>query len=311
MKLLISIAAMLMNAAPLYADAMSSKPPATEQQDWQLVWSDEFEGDQIDSSKWGYDTDCWGGGNNEKQCYTDKKENAQVADGYLSIIARKETSVGPAWPAHLRETMPEEEKDKTAEKPYTSARLLTKGKADWKYGRIEVRAKLPEGQGIWPAIWMLPSEEIYGKWAASGEIDILEAVNLGAFCENCPDQKENKIFGTLHFGGEWPHNHHKGNATPLTDSADGFHVFAIEWKEGEIIWFLDGEEYSRLGPDDWNTTSELAKNNPAAPFDQKFFLILNIAVGGHLSEEQNERGIAKDGFPKTMMVDWVRIYQKK
>ena len=145
---------------------------ATVGEGWQLVWNDEFDGDAIDSSKWDWETNCWGGGNNELQCYTDRPENSFIRDGKLVIHAQPEEFTGPAEPLEWGSNAG----DRTL--PYTSARLRTLGQGDWKYGRIEVRAKLPQGQGIWPAIWMLPTDWVYGGWAASGEMDIMEAVNL-------------------------------------------------------------------------------------------------------------------------------------
>ena len=174
MKLPLAIAALSVSAC----SASSTEDSAADgEAGWQLVWSDEFEGDAVDDSRWSLVTDCWGGGNEERQCYTAAPANSEVADGKLVISALHETASGAAWPEHMRAQMPDP--DAQATKPFTSAKLVTKGKASWQYGKIEVRAKLPQGQGVWPAIWMLPEEDAYGTWAASGEIDILEAVNLG------------------------------------------------------------------------------------------------------------------------------------
>ena len=144
--------------------------------DWQLVWSDEFEDSAIDTNKWNFELNCDGGGNNEKQCYTDNEENAFIQDGVLNIVALPATE--------------------DAEKPYTSARLNTRYNADFTYGRFEVRAKLPSGQGSWPAFWMLPTDEEYGTWPRSGEIDVLESVNLKTADED--GGIESSIHGTLH-----------------------------------------------------------------------------------------------------------------
>ena len=158
--------------------------------DWQLVWSDDFDGTSIDATKWTHEVNCQGGGNNEKQCYTDSSDNSFVSDGILHIVA-----------------LPAAE---GAEKPYTSARLNTKGKADFKYGRFEMRAKLPSGQGSWPAFWMLPTDEVYGGWPRSGEIDIVESVNLKV--TNADGAAESNVYGTLHYGREWPNNDSSGKA---------------------------------------------------------------------------------------------------
>jgi beta-glucanase (GH16 family) len=277
---------------------------------WTLNWSDEFDGDSLDEAKWGYDIDCWGGGNEERQCYTARPENSFVQDGVLHIVARRENAVGPALPPHLEQALPDGERGKLAAQPFTSARLSTKGKADWTFGRFEVRARAPEGQGVWSAVWMLPSDETYGAWAASGEIDILEVVNHGATCKTCEGGKEDRVFGTIHYGGEWPRNTYKGGDTPLQSSPDDFHTYAIEWQEGEIRWFVDGRHYSTMTQKDWGSKALFSKLPKSAPFDQPFHLIINLAIGGNLAEDTNDGGVSLHGFPKTLEIDWVRVYQK-
>lgn len=278
---------------------------------WTLVWSDEFDAPSLDRSKWNAEVDCWGGGNEERQCYTDRPQNIQIRDGKLAIIALQETMTGPALPPHMDASLPEQDRGRTTTKSFTSARLTTRGKGDWLYGRIEVRARPPQGQGAWAAIWMLPTENHYGPWAASGEIDIMEAVNLGAPCAECVGGIENRILGTIHFGGVWPRNRYTGRDTVLPPSADGFHTYAISWEPGRITWFLDGREYSVLTPADWSTEAPAGLQNPNAPFDRPFHLILNLAIGGHLSEDRNARGVSTEGFPKVFEIDWVRVYQQK
>jgi beta-glucanase (GH16 family) len=298
------------------ASAACAAQDAAEQEsssgsDWRLVWSDEFDGDAIDPARWTLEQDCWGGGNAERQCYTAFEQNARIEDGHLVIEARLGEAQGPALPAHMRANATEEERRATNTQPFTSARLNTREKGDWTYGRIEVRARLPEGQGTWPAIWMLPTDEYYGGWAASGEIDILEAVNLGEPCRECRGDVENRIFGTLHYGGEWPQNTYQNRETTLPASADGeqdFHVFAVEWTEGRIEWFLDGESYGYLTQRRWRSASEAARGRPYAPFDQRFHLILNLAVGGHLAEGRNVGGVRVEAFPQQFLIDWVRVY---
>jgi beta-glucanase (GH16 family) len=301
-------------AAPAEPAAEAAPEEAAEAEadsGWRLVWSDEFDGDAIDPERWSHEIDCWGGGNEERQCYTDSENNSRIEDGMLVIEARLEETTGPALPPRLLVGADEEARNAQATQPFSSARIVTNGHADWRYGRIEVRAKLPVGQGTWPAIWMLPTDEYYGPWAASGEIDILEVVNLGEPCEACPGGLENTVLGTLHFGGVWPENAYANRRTHLPDTESGeqeFHVFAIEWTEGQVEWFLNGESYGSLTPDDWSTSSELGDNNPNAPFDRPFFLILNLAVGGHLAESHNEGGVDESVFPQTFTVDWVRVY---
>ncbi len=292
-----------MRAAALLLVATAASPAAAEE-GWQLVWADEFDGAEIDRGKWDFDVDCWGGGNNERQCYTDRRGNAAVKDGKLIITARKEKATGPAFP--LAQRGDPAKANEQATRDYTSARLVTRGKAAWTYGKIEVRAKLPQGQGTWPAIWMLPEDSRYGTWAASGEIDILEAVNLGVRCDTCEGGVENRILGTLHFGGQWPANKHKGDETALPAPIDDFHVFGIVWEKGKIVWTVDGKPYATRVVGEWSTSGS---SDPAAPFDRPFHLLLNLAVGGGLAEGRGLKGVDARGYPKIMEVDWVRVWQ--
>lgn len=287
-------------------EARSAEGPARKE-GWQLAWSDEFAGAEIDEAKWSLVSDCWGGGNEERQCYIDDRANARVADGRLLITARHETASGAAWPAHMREVVADP--DRQATQPFTSAKLVTKGKASWQYGKIEVRAKLPQGQGVWPAIWMMPEDNIYGPWAMSGEIDVLEAVNLGVTCpasKGCEEGGESTIFGTLHFGGAWPGNLQASTEVARPSVLDGFHTYGVIWEPGRFRWTYDGEVYGEKVSSDWSTTGS---NKPNAPFDQPFYLILNLAVGGKLPESRALGGVSAEGFPKQLEVDWVRIWQ--
>ncbi|KDC48083.1 glycoside hydrolase family 16 protein [Pseudoalteromonas fuliginea] len=282
--------------------------------DWQMVWSDEFEGSAIDTNKWNYELNCNGGGNNEKQCYTDSEQNAFIADGVLNIVA-----------------LPAEE---GAEKPYTSARLNTRYNADFTYGRFEVRAKLPSGQGSWPAFWMLPTDEVYGTWPRSGEIDVLESVNL-----KTPDEDggiESSIHGTLHYGRAWPDNSSTGKEFKFpedTNPADDFHTYAVEWQEGEIRWYVDGYLYATQRQSEvlYNSknepaglkhrgwfaeyfeqgSGELTTHWDSAPFDKDFHLLLNLAVGGDWPENVNDLGVDASAFEngQTFAIDYVRVYQ--
>jgi beta-glucanase (GH16 family) len=242
---------------------------------WRLVWSDEFQGNSLDYSKWGIEVNAFGGGNNELQMYTDRSQNVRVEQGCLVLEAR-----------HDRPNI------MGTQREYSSGRVRSKHRGDWKYGRIEVRAQLPQGRGIWPAIWMLPTHEKYGGWAASGEIDIMELVG----------HQPNQVLGTLHYGGGWPDNRHSGKAYALPSGsfADGFHTFAIEWEKGEIRWFVDEQQYQT------QTQWDSSGGDFPAPFDQPFHLILNIAVGGKLPGPPN----ADTTFPQQMRIDYVRIYQR-
>jgi len=288
--------------------------PSLPVSDWQMVWSDEFDGSEIDSANWAHEINCDGGGNKEKQCYTEDAANSFVSDGTLKLVA-----------------LPAEE---GAELPYTSARIISKNKADFKYGRFEIKAKMPYGQGSFPAFWMLPTDETYGGWPKSGEIDILETVNLKTV--NDEGVVENHIYGTLHYGKEWPNNVHSGKAYSLPDAvnpADDFHVYAIEWQEGEIRWYVDNYLYATQRKSDvrYNSkgeavglahkgwfaeyydavTGELTDHWDNAPYDQDFFMILNNAVGGDWSENTNDMGIDAEAFAngQTFEIDYIRVYQ--
>jgi beta-glucanase (GH16 family) len=240
-----------------------------------LVWSDEFNYNGLpDSTKWGYDIgdgcpNVCGWGNNELQFYTDKRlENVRVQNGNLVIEARKEDFQN---------------------KKYTSARMVSKNKGDWKYGRFEIKAKLPKGRGIWPAIWMLPTKWVYGGWPASGEIDIMEFVGY------MPDS----VFGSVHTG---LYNHSIGSQKTggfeFKDLATAFHVYAIEWSEEKISFFIDDKKYFEFENE--------SSGSAAWPFDQAFHLILNIAVGGNWG---GRYGVDDSIFPQRMEIDFVRVYQ--
>jgi beta-glucanase (GH16 family) len=248
---------------------------------WTQVWADEFNGTAIDSSKWEHEVDCWGGGNGEDQCYVSAAKNSFLRDGFLHIVALKDRPSGA-----VSATDPT-----IVTKGHSSARLRTLGKGDWKYGRVEARMKLPFGKGLWPAFWMLPTERVYGGWAASGEIDIMEAINL----KSGPHQ----VHGTLHYGGAWPANVNTGtHYTPPSNAWENFYTYAVEWEEGEIRWFVDQKHYATQTK--WRTTAAAFP----APFDQKFHIILNVAVGGQWPGPPD----GTTTFPQEMVVDYVRVY---
>ncbi|GAB4477375.1 MAG: glycoside hydrolase family 16 protein [Erythrobacter tepidarius] len=275
---------------------------------WELVWADEFDGTALDRSKWTPEESCWGGGNFERQCYTDRPENIAVEGGLLLLKARKERFTGPARPPEI------------AENPnphilqfYTSGKVRTRGLHAWRYGRFEVRAKVPAGQGTWPAVWMMPAEDLYGAWPRSGEIDILEAVNIGAKCKPCAGGRgENRTLSALHFGDFPPKNRVVDSRTALPDLAlpsDDFHVYAVEWGEGLIRFLVDDRVHLTVSAEQWSTASPLARGNPAAPFDRPFYIMANLAVGGRLSEENNAKGVAGKTFPAQFAIDWIRVYR--
>lgn len=277
--------------------------------DWELVWNDEFEASELDRTKWTPEESCWGGGNSERQCYTDRPENIVVEDGKLLLRARKERFTGPARPPEIAESPnPQITQD------YTSGKVRTRGLHAWKYGRIEMRAKAPGGQGIWPAFWMMPNEDVYGPWALSGEIDIFEGFNIGAQCDECDGGRQNRTVSALHFGGMWPDNRYVDQWTRFPGDAlptEAFHVYSVEWGEGLIRFLVNDRVHLTVTADQWDTASPLAQGNPNAPFDQEFYVMMNLAIGGEKIESTNEGGIAKGSVPAQFEIDWVRVYQCK
>jgi beta-glucanase (GH16 family) len=241
----------------------------------ELVWSDEFDGSALDTDRWEFQLGNGtsfglpaGWGNNELQYY--QRENASVADGFLTITARQESVSGYN---------------------YTSARLRTLGKGDFTFGRMEMRARMPIGKGLWQAFWMLPSDSLYGGWAASGEIDIVE------YLGDEPDH----VLGTIHYGSPWPNNAFTGSDFRLGEGSfhDDFHVFAIEWEPGEIRWYVDDVHYA-------SQTEWFSSGGPyPAPFDADFHILLNLAVGGNLPGSPD----STTTFPQEFVVDYVRVYQ--
>ncbi|MFO6448582.1 family 16 glycosylhydrolase [Erythrobacter sp. NE805] len=274
---------------------------------WELVWADEFEGTALDRSKWTPEVSCWGGGNDERQCYTDRPENIAVEGGMLLLKARKERHAGPARPPEIAEY-----DNPTVIQSHTSGKVRTIGLHAWRYGRIEARAKVPAGQGTWPAIWMMPDAPAYGAWPRSGEIDILEAVNIGAPCKTCAGGAENRTISALHFGNVPPANRFVDHRNTLPGGAlpsEDFHVYAVEWGEGLIRFLVDDRVHLTVTADEWSTAAPQAKGRSAAPFDQPFYLMANLAVGGRLSEENNAKGVAASSFPAQFAIDWIRVYR--
>ena len=275
---------------------------------WSLVWADEFDGKELDRAKWKPEIACWGGGNQERQCYTDRPANVSVEGGILRLKARMEKFTGPDRPPEIAEDPNPRKTQK-----YTSGKIRTLGLASWKYGKVEFRAKPPKGQGTWPAIWMMPADPVYGGWPRSGEIDILEGVNLGALCETCEGNVgENRMISALHFGDYAPKNEFLDTRVTLPSKAlpsDDFHIWTLEWGEGLMRFYLDGRQYWEVKADQWSTASPLAKSNPVAPFDQPFYIMANLAIGGGLSEKNNDKGVAANATPAEFPIDWIRIYQ--
>jgi len=232
-----------------------------------LVWRDEFEGSALDLTAWTFEIGAGGWGNNELQYY--RPENTLFSAGKLIIEARKESFGSGA---------------------YTSSRLITKGKKEFKFGRIDIRAALPQGQGIWPALWMLGGNISTVNWPACGEIDIMELIG----------SEPNRVHGTVHYGANTSQHQYKGGSKALAGTAkfsDEFHVFSIVWEQDKIIWLINDVQFYQI------TAANVA---PAAyPFNQNFFFIFNLAVGGQWPGSPD----ATTNFPQHLIVDYVRVFQ--
>lgn len=231
-----------------------------------LVWSDEFDGTAINSANWTYDLGASGWGNNEWQNYTSSPNNSSVVDGFLTITAREEGG------------------------GYTSARMKSVDLQEFQFGRIDIRAKLPEGQGIWPALWMLGANFPEGGWPQCGEIDIMELVG----------HQPGTTHGTAHWGANFGVHQYAGSSITLPGGAkfsEAFHLFSIEWQQNSIVWYMDDQPFYSID----NTQM----NGQPYPFNAPFFFIMNIAVGGNWPGYPD----ASTQFPQTMMVDYVRVFQ--
>ena len=261
-------------STPTEVPAAASETPVPNPNAWNMVWADEFDqpnGSAPDPAKWNHQQGGSGWGNGELQHYSDKIENAFIEDGMLVISANKEYMLG---------------------RDYTSARLTTQFKADWTYGRYEIRAKLPNTHGIWPAFWLFPTRAVYGSGAAGGEIDIMEMVG----------SEPGRSYATLHFGNPPQHSSGYYDLPSGTTYSDDFHIFTVEWEPSEVRWYLDDHLFHSVNK--WFTTNKKDAVFPA-PYDQDFYLIVNVAVGGTWPGSPDETSI----FPQMMYVDYVRVYQ--
>ena len=227
-----------------------------------LIWADEFNGSSLSGGNWSYETGGGGWGNNELQTYRDGTNNTTVADGKLVIEAKKENG------------------------NYTSARIITRGKQSFKYGRVDIRARLPQGQGIWPALWMLGENITTVSWPACGEIDIMELVG----------HQPNRVHGTVHWQDAGNHADYGDNISLNSGVfADEFHVFSIIWDAQSIKWYMDDNLFNTIDI----TGGELSE------FQEKFFFIFNIAIGGDWPGSPD----ANTQFPQKMTVDYIRVFQ--
>jgi len=233
----------------------------TQAQSWSLVWSDEFSNSSIDTTNWVFEIGNGGWGNNELEYYTGHLTNATICNGNLLIIAKQESYGGSN---------------------YTSARMITKNLHSWTYGKIEARIKLPMGQGIWPAFWMLGQNIDTVSWPQCGEIDIMEHINNGI-----------NTYGTMH----WDNNGHAMYGGDTLCNVTQYHVYSIEWDQNAIKWFLDGSKF-------WEGNIANGMNS-TEEFHRPFYIILNLAVGGNWPGNPD----GTTSFPDTMCIDYVRVYQ--
>ncbi len=236
-------------------------PPVTpvDTSTYQLVWADEFNGNSIDTTVWNFETGGNGWGNHEKEYY--QKNNATIENGNLVITAKKET-VGANY--------------------YTSSRMTTQAKKEFTYGKVEARIKIPVGQGLWPAFWMLGSDINTINWPACGETDIMEHINADSI-----------IYGTIH----WDNNGHVQDGGNTNSTPSDFHVYGVEWTATSIRWYVDSVTYH---------TSDITTNS-TEEFHLPFFILFNLAVGGDWPGQT----VDNSKLPAKMYVDWVRVYQKK
>ena len=241
--------------------------------EWKLTWHDEFDGAKLDPSKWEYVVGGNGFGNRELEYYTDRARNLYLENGMLTIQALKEDYRGA---------------DGT-ERGHTSARIQTKGKFAQAYGKFEARIKIPYGQGIWPAFWIMG--DAAAEWPANGEIDIME--NIG--------REPSMVHGTVH-GPRYSGEHGIGAPFSLAGGQrfwDDFHVFAVEWEPKAIRWYVDGKQYHAVTPASLPAGAKWV-------YDHPFYVLLNLAVGGEWPGYPD----ATSNFPQTMMVDYVRVYRR-
>lgn len=267
-------------AGSFLTEAQAKTTEKTAASEYSLVWSDDFSGNTLDTSKWNYELHEPGWVNNELQRYTDSSDNIYVKDGKLVIQPVKTVDAA------------------TGNTAYTSGRITTQNKADFKYGKIEVKAKLPKGQGIWPAIWMMPTkEDLYGGWPKCGELDIMELLG------NDPA----KVYQTLHYSKTGVDVQSQGTQTLSSGNfSDAYHVFSMEWEPGKISFYVDGK--LTKSESKWYTSTDgVGTITYPAPFDQEFYVILNVAVGGSWPGNPD----ATTDFSKAkMLVDYVKVYQK-
>jgi beta-glucanase (GH16 family) len=267
--------------------------------DWQVVWADDFDGSAgVDNSKWKVQTGCFGLANDEKQCYVDNRENLFVQNGILNIKAINAPPPSPSsGTCKVSPTVSACAHDTGA----TSARIHTHINSThntWKYGRFEAKMKLPSGSFLWPGFFMLPGSNTYGSWPSSGEIDIMEARS----------QVRNTIVQSLHYGKAFPYNKQTTFETDIgVDANRDFHVYGVDWSLNEIVWRVDGKETKRQSLD---TTLAPSYNHARAPFDQPFYVVLSLAVGGNFFPKNRFGTWSRTegaNWTDTFQIDWVKV----
>jgi len=245
----------------------------TEESKWRLILEEHFDGGELDSRLWTYEQGGGGYGNHELQNYTSRTRNVRVTDSHLVIEAHKESF---------------------GENLFTSGKIISKNKFSFQYGKVEIRAKLPEGQGIWPAFWMLPENmDKYEGWPSCGEIDIMELIG----------HEPDSVYGTLHYG--IPHTYTSGKYTlPEGRTFSGeFNIFSLEWAEGEMVWSVNDQEYFRMS--DWFGVTPQGEMPFPAPFNEPFYLQINLAVGGDWPGYPDPTTV----FPQQLRVDYIKVYE--
>ncbi len=266
---------------------------------WKMIWNDEFDGSTLDTSKWNYqegylleedNIDTWGWGNQELEYYT--RDNVSVSNGSLNILMKKQSKVFAQ----------SNDPSKKVTAKYSSGKITTQNNFSVKYGRVDFRAKMPTGKGVWPAMWMLSNDTRYGSWPLSGEIDVFEGRG----------RTPNMVFGTLHYGSQWPNNLNTSDVFNMetngitNPSIADWHVYSVIWEADNIKIYCDGKCYFKCSNADWYTGSD--RGNANAPFDQRFYLILNLAAGGTFDSGY----VPDESFTEgTMLVDYVRVYQRQ
>jgi len=273
---------------------------------WELVWSDEFDGTSINTDNWQVEVGCWGGGNREAECYVNNPDNIYIDNGVLNI---KPIYIPGGYQGSAADCTYDTQDSCTWTQPCTSGKIQssTSKTAHWTYGKFEFSAKLPKGNFLWPAIWMMPEYSVYGGWPASGEIDIME----------WKGQEVNTTYQTIHYGGVYPCQDATGNTyTSTYDLTEAFHNYTLIWTPDTLSWYLDEVQTFTTTLDksffDTGCASD-PYNATRQPFDQSFFIIINLAISGSFFPSSQfgtfNASVASTSWTQNYMIDYVRVYQ--